>query len=183
VTALLPLLSRMGQFTSDRPVPQPSSGSKAGPKSSDDRPCKYSSGSTSATFGDLSAHAGRLAEANRAAHRSTHRRVCRSPAPRAPAHRRRPRPRPLPLARRDTRCAPPAASRPRRAGRHAVRKPELGLSSLRALLASTRHPRPCLKIALTGLVPHARDDVDVERLCTQYLSPSPISRDVSERVE
>ena len=37
----------------------------AGAKSEDDRPCRYSSGSTSATRGDFLAHAGRIAEANR----------------------------------------------------------------------------------------------------------------------
>ena len=43
--------------------------SSAGTKSHDDRPCRYSSGSTSVIFGDLRHHAGRIAEANR----------CRSP--------------------------------------------------------------------------------------------------------
>ena len=38
----------------------------AGPKSELDRPCRYSSGSTTpATRGDLRPHAGRIAEANR----------------------------------------------------------------------------------------------------------------------
>jgi hypothetical protein len=36
-----------------------------GPKSELDRPCSHSSGSTSATRGDLRAHAGRIAGANR----------------------------------------------------------------------------------------------------------------------
>jgi hypothetical protein len=35
------------------------------PKSPLDRPCRYSSGNTSATFGDFLAQAGRIAEANR----------------------------------------------------------------------------------------------------------------------
>jgi hypothetical protein len=37
----------------------------AGPKSELDRPCRYSSGSTSATRGDLRTHAGTIAEAHR----------------------------------------------------------------------------------------------------------------------
>ena len=37
----------------------------AGAKSEDDRPCRYSSSSTSATRGDFLAHAGRIAEPNR----------------------------------------------------------------------------------------------------------------------
>jgi hypothetical protein len=50
----------------DSPAPEPRNCSNAGPKSLDERPCRYSSGSTSATRGDLRAHAGRIAEENRA---------------------------------------------------------------------------------------------------------------------
>ncbi len=39
--------------------------SNAGAKSELDSPCKYSSGSTSVTRGDLRAHAGRIVEENR----------------------------------------------------------------------------------------------------------------------
>jgi len=49
----------------DRPWLVPRNCVNAGPKSELDRPCRYSSGSTSATRGDLRAHAGRIAEANR----------------------------------------------------------------------------------------------------------------------
>jgi hypothetical protein len=49
----------------DRPDPVPRNCSNAGPKSELDRPCRYSSGSTSATFGDFRAQAGRIAEQNR----------------------------------------------------------------------------------------------------------------------
>jgi len=49
----------------DRPAPEPRNCSSAGPKSPLDRPCRYNSGNTSATFGDFLAQAGRIAEANR----------------------------------------------------------------------------------------------------------------------
>jgi hypothetical protein len=49
----------------DRPAADPRNCSNAGPKSLLDRPCRYSSGSTSATCGDFRAHAGRIAEQNR----------------------------------------------------------------------------------------------------------------------
>ena len=49
----------------DRPAPEPRNCSSAGPKSLVDSPCRYSSGSTSATCGDFLAHAGRIAEENR----------------------------------------------------------------------------------------------------------------------
>ena len=49
----------------DRPAADPRNCSNAGPKSLLDSPCKYSGGSTSATCGDLRAHAGRIAEQNR----------------------------------------------------------------------------------------------------------------------
>jgi hypothetical protein len=52
----------------DRPAVEPRNCSNAGTKSPEDRPCRYSSGSTSATCGDFLAHAGRIAEENR--HRS-----------------------------------------------------------------------------------------------------------------
>jgi hypothetical protein len=46
-------------------MPVPRNCSSAGPKSEEERPCRYSSGNTSATRGDLRAHAGRIAEENR----------------------------------------------------------------------------------------------------------------------
>ena len=49
----------------DSPAPEPGNCSKAGPKSPLDKPCRYSSGNTSATFGDFLAQAGRIAEENR----------------------------------------------------------------------------------------------------------------------
>ena len=49
----------------DSPAPEPRNCSNAAPKSDVDSPWRYSSGSTSATRGDLRAHAGRIAEANR----------------------------------------------------------------------------------------------------------------------
>jgi hypothetical protein len=49
----------------DRPAPEPRNCSSAGAKSPEDRPCKYSSGNTSATRGDFRDHAGRIAEENR----------------------------------------------------------------------------------------------------------------------
>lgn len=49
----------------DRPAVEPRNCSNAGTKSPLDSPCKYSSGSTSATPGDFFAHAGRIADANR----------------------------------------------------------------------------------------------------------------------
>jgi hypothetical protein len=49
----------------DRPAPVPRNCSNAGPKSLVDRPSRYSSGITSATFGDLRDQAGKIAEENR----------------------------------------------------------------------------------------------------------------------
>ena len=49
----------------ESPDPVPRNCSNAGVKSPDESPCRYSSGSTSTTLGDLRAHAGRIAEANR----------------------------------------------------------------------------------------------------------------------
>ncbi len=49
----------------DRPADEPKNWVNAGAKSLLDRPCRYSSGNTSATCGDLRAQAGRIAEANR----------------------------------------------------------------------------------------------------------------------
>jgi hypothetical protein len=49
----------------DSPCAEPKNCSNAAPKSLLDKPCRYSSGSTSATRGDFRAHAGRIAEANR----------------------------------------------------------------------------------------------------------------------
>ena len=53
----------------DSPAPEPRNRSSAGAKSLVERPCRYSSGSTSVICGDLRAHAGRIADENR----------CRSP--------------------------------------------------------------------------------------------------------
>ncbi len=50
----------------DRPAELPRNWPSAGPKSEVDSPCRYSSGSTSVTFGLLRHQAGRIAEANRA---------------------------------------------------------------------------------------------------------------------
>ena len=49
----------------DKPAAEPRNCSSAGTKSPVDRPCRYSSGSTSEIFGDLRAHGGRIAEENR----------------------------------------------------------------------------------------------------------------------
>jgi len=49
----------------DKPAADPQNCSRAGTKSPDDRPCRYNSGNTSATCGDLRVHAGRIADANR----------------------------------------------------------------------------------------------------------------------
>ncbi len=49
----------------DMPAPVPKNWASAGTKSPDDRPCRYSSGSTSLTCGVLRAHGGRIAEENR----------------------------------------------------------------------------------------------------------------------
>jgi hypothetical protein len=48
----------------DRPAPVPRNCSSAGPKSGEDRPCRYSSGSTAATRGLFRDQAGRIAEEN-----------------------------------------------------------------------------------------------------------------------
>ena len=48
----------------DSPAVEPRNCSSAGTKSPEDRPCRYSSGSTSATPGDFLAQAGRMAEEN-----------------------------------------------------------------------------------------------------------------------
>ncbi len=53
----------------DRPADEPRNWPRAGTKSPLDRPCRYSSGSTSVIFGVLRAHGGKIAEQNR----------CRSP--------------------------------------------------------------------------------------------------------
>ena len=49
----------------DRPAEEPRNWPSAGTKSPDDRPCRYSSGSTSVIFGVLRAHGGKIAEENR----------------------------------------------------------------------------------------------------------------------
>jgi hypothetical protein len=49
----------------DSPALLPRNCPSAGTKSPDDRPCRYSSGSTSLTWGVLRAHGGRIAEENR----------------------------------------------------------------------------------------------------------------------
>ena len=51
----------------DRPWLVPRNCVNAGPKSELDRPCRYCTGSTSATRGDLRAHAGRIAQEDEAA--------------------------------------------------------------------------------------------------------------------
>src|SRR5258708_12880912 len=48
----------------DRPADEPRNWPSAGTKSPDDRPCRYSSGSTSASCGVLRAHGGKIAEEN-----------------------------------------------------------------------------------------------------------------------
>jgi hypothetical protein len=49
----------------DNPAPLPKNCTSAGPKSLVDSPCRYSSGSTSATLGDLRDQTGKIAEENR----------------------------------------------------------------------------------------------------------------------
>src|SRR6266702_8821429 len=48
----------------DRPAGEPRNWPSAGAKSPEDRPCRYSSGSTSVTCGVLRAHGGKIAEEN-----------------------------------------------------------------------------------------------------------------------
>ena len=55
----------------DSPADEPRNWPSAGTKSPLDRPCRYSSGSTSVIFGVFRAHGGKIAEENR----------CRSPVP------------------------------------------------------------------------------------------------------
>ena len=65
----LPVLERLASschcvvsrvtVAADSPAPEPRNCSNAGAKSREDSPCRYSSGSTSATFGDFRDHAGR----------------------------------------------------------------------------------------------------------------------------
>jgi hypothetical protein len=50
----------------DRPAAEPKNSSNAGTKSPDDSPCRYSSGSTSATFGLFRHHGGKITDRNRA---------------------------------------------------------------------------------------------------------------------
>ena len=49
----------------DSPADEPRNWPSAGTKSPVDRPCRYSSGSTSVIFGVLRAHGGKIAEENR----------------------------------------------------------------------------------------------------------------------
>ncbi len=49
----------------DSPAEEPRNWPRAGTKSPDDRPCRYSSGSTPVIFGVLRAHGGTIAEQNR----------------------------------------------------------------------------------------------------------------------
>ena len=49
----------------DSPAAEPRNWPRAGTKSPLDSPCRYSSGSTSVTFGVLRAHRGKIAEENR----------------------------------------------------------------------------------------------------------------------
>ena len=51
-------------MVADSPAADPRNCSNAGTKSLPDNPCRYSSGSTSATCGDFRAHAGKIAEEN-----------------------------------------------------------------------------------------------------------------------
>jgi len=44
----------------DKPAAEPNSSSNAGTKSELDSPCRYNSGSTSATFGERRHHLGRI---------------------------------------------------------------------------------------------------------------------------
>ena len=59
------LWAKFSAVAADNPASEPRNCSKAGAKSELDSPCRYSSGNTSATFGDFLAHAGRIADANR----------------------------------------------------------------------------------------------------------------------
>jgi len=52
-------------LAADRPAPEPRNCSNAGAKSSEDSPCRYSSGSTSVILGDLRHHGAKIAEENR----------------------------------------------------------------------------------------------------------------------
>src|SRR5262249_16606781 len=49
----------------DRPAEEPRNWPSAGTKSPDDRPCRYSTGSTSVIFGVFRAHGGKIAEPHR----------------------------------------------------------------------------------------------------------------------
>jgi hypothetical protein len=49
----------------DSPAEEPRNWPRTGTKSPPDRPCRYSSGSTSVIFGVFRAHGGKIAEANR----------------------------------------------------------------------------------------------------------------------
>lgn len=66
----------------DSPAEEPRNRPNAGTKSPLDRPCRYTSGSTSVTFGVFRAHGGKIAEENRfrsplAGLRSPRRYACR----------------------------------------------------------------------------------------------------------
>ena len=49
----------------DRPTDEPRNCPSAGPKSPEDKPCRYSNGNTSVIFGVLRHHGGRITEENR----------------------------------------------------------------------------------------------------------------------
>ncbi len=49
----------------DRPADEPRNCPSAGPKSPEDKPCRYSNGNTSLIFGVFRHHGGRIAEVNR----------------------------------------------------------------------------------------------------------------------
>ena len=101
----------------DRPADEPRNWPRAGTKSPDDRPCKYSSGSTSVTLGVLRAQAGRIAELNRFRSPVTAS-VCLSLSRgRSPEPRRRWS---APPGSGGSRCGPPAAGR-RSSASHCLR--------------------------------------------------------------
>src|SRR6266567_2003291 len=62
----VPRRGELGDHRGGQAAGEPRNWPSAGTKSPQDRPCRYSSGSTSVTFGVLRAQAGRIAEENRA---------------------------------------------------------------------------------------------------------------------
>jgi hypothetical protein len=117
---VLPVLGQPGDRGGDSPWPVPRNWVNAGPKSPLDRPCRYSSGNTSATCGDFLAHAGRIAEENRlpltgasSIRLSLTRGARTGTAPAAVVTSR---------VQRGTRCGPPAADRARQPPRRTARR-------------------------------------------------------------